>query len=277
MSQDCWHAAVPCPAQQSLKVQLILWCQAPLSRFRTWTTDTSLPGDQLSQPRADNQFSTKIPVFNQILQNWVNDSSPLRNLLDLSFQEASVQLFLTLIKARSTSCTPLRNPPAQSQSRSRICRGCRSPSVHAIPTFSPEQWLPGPRHTFMLCHAGAGSDPALPGLWLRWDLPATDGSVPRAILSLCKARLPEPCSPNPAGTATPLPLAPTQGNCCESCSQGRARSHPAQIQIDTQHKPSLQALTVPSTQAIENQKTSPGEYFTPHSQGNKLLELPKSG
>lgn len=37
-----------------------------------------------------------------------------------------------------------------------------------------------------------------------------------------------------------------------------------------------QALAVPSTQAIVNQKMSPGDYFTPHSQGNKLLELPKS-
>lgn len=63
---------------------VILLCQAPLSRFRTWNTDTSLPGDQLSQPRADHHLSTKIPIFNQVLQNWVNDSSPLRNLLDLS-------------------------------------------------------------------------------------------------------------------------------------------------------------------------------------------------
>lgn len=134
-------------------------------------------------------------------------------------------MFLTLIKARSASCTLLRNAPAHSQCRSRICRGCRSPRVCAIPTFSPEQWLPGPDTRFMLCHAGAGSDPALPGLWLRWDLPATMGAFQGPSRSLCKARLPEPCSPTPAGTATPLPLAPTQGNCCGSCSQGRASSH----------------------------------------------------
>lgn len=59
---------VLCPAhlpqaQHSLKMKMILLCQAPLSTFRTWNTDTSLPEDQLSQPRADNQLSTRIPCF----------------------------------------------------------------------------------------------------------------------------------------------------------------------------------------------------------------------
>lgn len=93
--------------------------------------------------------------------------------------------------------------------------------------LAPSSGCQGPDTHFMLCHAGAGPHPALPGLWLTWDLSATQRaltdtkvSIPRPIpmpgWSLCKARLPEPRSqlhsPHPARTATALPLAPTQGN-----------------------------------------------------------------
>lgn len=89
--------------------------------------------------------------------------------------------------------------------------------------------------------------------------------------SLCKARLPEPCSPTPAGTATPLPLAPTQGNCCGSCSQGRARSHIPLKSRYARESGSCCPLH-PSHRKPEN---VPRRLFHSTLSG-KLLELPKS-
>lgn len=151
--------AHPPQAQHSLKMQLILLCQAPLSRLRTWNTDTSLPGDQLSQPRADHQLSTTIPIFNQVPQNWVND----RNLLDLSFQEASVQLFLYADKSKIHFLHPPKESPCpepvQEQDVPRLQKPesvQSQPLARAVPARA--------RHTFhaVSCRSWLGSSSARP-------------------------------------------------------------------------------------------------------------------
>lgn len=160
-----------------------------------------------------------------------------------------------MIKGRSTSCIFLRNSLAHSHTRSRSVKAPEATAfVHSQP-LAPSSGCQGPDTHFVLCHAAAGPHPALPGLWLRWDLSTTHVSIPRAIpvpgWSLCKARLSEPCSqlhsPDAAGTATPLPLAPTQGNWAVRAATREEPGLTSRSSTDTQNK--HQAFAVPCTQA----------------------------